>query len=133
MGDDAKLVNAYPEGLGLKEHIAHDIRTGRFPARSTIAAFLGERVGDAVAKRPGLSMLGLMEKVDALTAELSNLTAERDAALARVEALEAALRECAAIIPGMAASKMMTAEAAMAAVRRARALLAPSAEEAGDG
>lgn len=66
---------------------------------------------------------------------LADAEAERDAALARVAALEEALRECAdlADLALDAASWRKDAKReAQEQVRRARALLAPSAEEAGD-
>ena len=33
---------AYPEGITSADHIAHDMRAGRFPKQSTIAEFLDE-------------------------------------------------------------------------------------------
>jgi hypothetical protein len=33
----------YPRGITVRDHIAHDMRAGRFPKRSSIETFLKER------------------------------------------------------------------------------------------
>lgn len=33
----------YPRGITVRDHIAHDMRVGRFPKRSSIETFLKER------------------------------------------------------------------------------------------
>ena len=36
------LVSPYPAGITLADHIAHDMRVGRFPERSDVLTFLAE-------------------------------------------------------------------------------------------
>lgn len=43
----AQVGESYPDGVTERNHIAHDMRVGRFPKRSSIAEFLAERAPPA--------------------------------------------------------------------------------------
>ncbi len=44
LDDYERLLTVYPAGVTQRDHIAHDMREGRFPKQSSIPEFLAERV-----------------------------------------------------------------------------------------
>ena len=51
MTEQSSPAVAYPDGVTEREHIAHDMRQGRFPQRSSVETFLAER-SPSVALEP---------------------------------------------------------------------------------
>lgn len=45
-----KAEDEYPRGITVRDHIAHDMRAGRFPKRSSIETFLKERRAAALSR-----------------------------------------------------------------------------------
>lgn len=72
---------AYPEGITERDHIAHDMRAGRFPNRSDVATFLAERDG---ASHQAAKMQGWATLKDGSRVQLS--AGECDAIWAQVQA-----------------------------------------------